>query len=1384
MEPKQPPGESELQEVASSNNEYAKLGVEQEPVEGRATTSTEFAGSIEPAPEGWATTNAIARDAGVTFDAVEKILKLEEQRYPEWVKDYNTRSGRLAKHYHPELIAIVHEELSKYELAPEGWMTIGGFARMQNVTHNAARKVIKNLEQEYPEWSQEYKDGSGKVSRHYHPSLLNIATEKIDKYEPPPVGWLTATGLVGKLGISIGTTRRLMTPLLEDHPEWEQDFTDKKGHPAKHYHPEIARSLEEEISKTPTTPDGWLTNNALAKDLHVSESTIKKMASTLQDRFPEGIQEYRNESGKIYEHYSPQLTEAIRQELLSVGPAPEGWMTRYGIIKATGSHWEATQSIINDLMGEHPEWSHIYKDKGGHQLRHYHPELVSEVSAKLQAAKSERLKSQGVDLERKQLVDSLENFLSEVSQGDSQEAQEFRKLTDLFGSEQAIDIIFQHHPEYKNIPLPQVKSILGDYLGDFLVIRGDFNFDTLTKSVEYISNPTLKDGLVEVVKGKILRSYNEVKRSSPFSSDEGILAACITQLREQGRELDNADFNDVLDEVENYYRALFTDIHKPDSLIDGLGPDRQFPDINQRINILELASQNKLLIADEMGLGKSASSIIAKETLGVKQALVVVPSNVVEVWQSYLSDRRDADGNPQGYFRPGEAPRVLTVTNYEELQGVNPADYDYVILPQERLNERYMEQMGRFSYDMLIVDEVHKLKNITEGKRAENLIKLAEQINDSEDKYLALLSGTPVPNKVGDIAMVLRLLYPEKFEQVSNQELTNQILQGDMLDLRSLLLPRMQMKELGESVAMPELHQETRRVQLSAKEREAYEVLLEEDELTATQKMQILRQFALNPAMLDATPDLESSKTREVGEGLRDTFATKNKVVMFVNGYVENVIRGERNIIDQLGVPAGVAVRVIDGSVDKYDRLVIQRELQHPDRRMLLLVSGQTADVGVDFSAAEAVDFYNNPWSEYDKHQELRRVYRPGLKDDLTARTYIAEGTIEEGISEYIQTKYVAVEKLLRGIPITDIEQAMLKGAERRADPDVEVNPELARYYFSSWDRMMHFYGRTKEQGEKRFVEFLEGQGEAYAESYNDTGSRSYQANANRLAGTLISRFTAERGQNPGEMKIVDLASGPEMLRRHIPDDYADQVISIDINAHHFESEDPQRIVGSFLQTPFDDKSIDYANLSLALHYTSFAPSRGDYERLEAFKEMNRVLKTGGRGVITLLNTVDLKDVDEFNGAVQKLGFKVVEEHSGTVESGANFRARVITLEKVADCTESAKKLTTALGSAGIRGLKFTKGGGGMRDSRRIASQFKFVDGEAIEAQFNATDQRVLEEEQGTLAEMEALRQQHGSVEAIPRENIIAGGFTRIFNGKRYVLFKGLKTAAGAVVVR
>lgn len=994
----------------------------------------------------------------------------------------------------------------------------------------------------------------------------------------------------------------------------------------------------------------------------------------------------------------------------------------------------------------------------------------------------EALIKRGDPRETIQAANELEGFAQAVVEGKTVDAQDFRKLVGLFGSSRVVDILYRSRPEFRGIEVDQVRSILADYLGDFLLRPGFFNPDDVEVGLQYLSDPSFQEGLLEVIKENSLSFYNTSKRSNPNEADGEIFTEYFDILDLEIEGFNNENLRQVAEQARNYYASLLA-IPKPSHIVEVLREGREFPDVNQLINIKELFDKKRMLIADEMRMGKSAAPILAKEALGIGQAVIVAQSNNLQNWIDYLSDKVE-DGRQIGYFKEGQAPKVLVVDSLQTLQQDDVSSYDYIILSHERLNDIYATQLESVDFDMLVVDEVHKLKNLQNGVWSANLLRLAK-VTEKDNGYLALLSGTPIPNMVSDVAMLLKLLYPEKFGSEDNRELVGKIIKGDLIDLRSLLIPRMQMKALRESMEGREHTERIHWFDLSPLEREIYEVLMEEDELEATDKMRILRQFVLNPAMLDITPGVVGSKITQVSKYLQNEFAKHDKVVMFVNDYVEHILRGDREILSQLGIPQDVEIRVIMGGVTQEERRAIRDDLNSSNKRMLVAINGQVGDVGNDYAGGQGLVLYNEPWTRYMKMQQAARLLGDRVLDPLESMTFIARDTIEEGMHEYINIKFRAIEKLLRGVPLGELEREMLEQTEGD-EPDLEINPELAAHYFSSWDKMMKIFGYVKELGERDFRQFLNTYGKDYADCYLDLGSRSYQANASRVSASVIDTLVRGEGKNPFDVRILDIASGPEMLRKHIADEYQNRVMSLDINSHHFQNDGGARALGSFLQLPIQDSSVDIANLSLALHYTKFIPSRGEYERLQVLAEINRVLKVGGRATLNLMYNLDLRDIERFKKVVGALGFRVVEEYTGEVVVGQQYRSRFITLQKESDCSKDLPTLVEAIQATGkenLDGLKFKRSNNRLKDSRRIVTEF-MINGNMIPVHFNEQDYQVLQEEQEIVKEAQQLQARYGDVAKIPSEEIIRLQFVRLLIGKHYALFKRLQKGNGAVVVK
>lgn len=950
-----------------------------------------------------------------------------------------------------------------------------------------------------------------------------------------------------------------------------------------------------------------------------------------------------------------------------------------------------------------------------------------------------------------------------------------QNLTRLFGSSSVIDILYTIRPDFNGIPVDQVRGILSEYLGDFLLQRRPLTIPDIEAGVGYLGNPDFAQALYEVMKDDCLEFLLKFRKENPNLSTWEAVESYFSSLVSNTSNLNSQDLDSVINRVVSYYESVVT-IPRPLRFVESLKKGRDFPDIYQQVNIQEIEEKRRMLIADRMGLGKSGSALMSKELLGIKQALVVVPSNVISTWLAYLSD------GPEGYYKSGLAPSVLVIESPDDLTG-DLSHYEYIIVSQEKLNDRYAHSLLNLDYKMLIVDEIHKLKNLSEGIRASHIVDLAYKI-ESDDNYLVLISGTPVPNKIHDVAISLKLLYPDRFKDVDDKDLVNSIISGDIVNLRSLLIPRMQRKTSLEGIDLPDLHEKLVYTELSDYEREIYQILLEEDEITATDKLRVLRQFVLNPNALGLVPESVNSKARYLGYLLSEDFKTKNRISVFVNGYVNGVIRGDKTIFDELNLPENVQLRIIDGK-NSEQRDAIQNEFNTATYPILLVISGQTADVGRDFSGGQANYFFNEPWTEYDRQQQLHRIYREGLQDNLVSRTMITQGTIEEGIHWYIQAKYKAVEKLLNGIPISDLEKKLLSKSEDQPEGGLEINPELAEYYFSTWDRMMKFFTYAREMGEEDFKKFLNKYGDEYAQNYVELENRSYYANTNRVVGTLINAFVEDTHQTPESVKIVDLASGPEVLRKHLPDNYQNSVTSIDINQSHFkDSAQTKRVAGSFLSLPFKEGTFEYATLSLAWHYSSFLLSRQNYERLQVLLEAGRVLKTGGKLIISNIYSLNLRDENAFATVAAALGFRIIPDYTGEISGGNHFNARMYTLEKVRNPDNSSiDEIVASLDRDTLYGVKFKKVAAKIKDSRKMINRF-LLNGNLFSINLNQHDQRLYQEEQQIYSEAEELKKMYGKFESIPAEVILENDFGRIRIGKHYRLFKRLPSSSGIVVVK
>ncbi|WP_071395733.1 DEAD/DEAH box helicase [Bacillus tuaregi] len=159
---------------------------------------------------------------------------------------------------------------------------------------------------------------------------------------------------------------------------------------------------------------------------------------------------------------------------------------------------------------------------------------------------------------------------------------------------------------------------------------------------------------------------------------------------------------------------------------------------------LEVAKQvvenmnGKAILADEVGLGKTIEAgLILKEYMIrglVKKVLILVPASLVSQWAMELNSK---------FYIPAVAQRKSYV--WEQC--------DVVISSIDTAKRSpHREIIYEQDYDLIIIDEAHKLKN--------NKTKNYEFVQNLKKKFCLLLTATPIQNRISEIFNLVSLLKP------------------------------------------------------------------------------------------------------------------------------------------------------------------------------------------------------------------------------------------------------------------------------------------------------------------------------------------------------------------------------------------------------------------------------------------------------------------------------------------------------------------------------------------------------------------------------------------------------------------------------------------------
>ena len=679
----------------------------------------------------------------------------------------------------------------------------------------------------------------------------------------------------------------------------------------------------------------------------------------------------------------------------------------------------------------------------------------------------------------------------------------------------------------------------------------------------------------------------------------------------------------------------------------------------------EIRDKKRVLIADEMSLGKCAEAIAAKTLIEDEkgkdiQSLIVCPGSVVQHWEDEI----------KLWYKKKENTKISTIETETYDSDVGKVDSsDFVIVPYSTLStigniKSKIRKLQDVNFDYGIIDEIHNAKNpeSIRGMASKNLF-------DSMD-YLALLSGTPIPNTIIDLYMSLSLLDKNAFP--INSQNSKAMLSGfynrfrkNPNSVKNLLNERMLRRTSAEYLhaKFPEARFSDLEIKLEGEHKETYMQVYENDNLLSNIKLIQLRLASINPNLVNPNllkgglekrvGKMESNIYNSLDELFEKVVDENGKFLLFTD-FKTGVVNNLKKRWKKYGVEVvygDITSSRHTGEISK--RELIRRKFQG-DNNCKGLITTTVMDEGVDLTAATDLVHLTLPYTPAIFDQRNRRVQRIGE----VMKNFVNIYKIKPSVDELTPTITEGIDRMLndkRRIISYVLEQPFLvtkKDLEEIQNGKPQKSKFISPLLNSPVKTTFNHLSMLKGKGFEKILEHYRkypSEAEDISKLYTSCWEGYYGGNTANLYTRVINLLEEKEDLR----KKLDIASGPFSLSRRL----RKPVINLDLNEQMFNAgrilEKKNKIVpgnigvkGVFHDLPFETGSFDLTLCSLALHMSKIKMRYNGEELRErelALRETNRILRDGGYSIITLPYTLIHKtNLNHFHKGLEKLGFEVL----------------------------------------------------------------------------------------------------------------------------------------------
>jgi len=478
----------------------------------------------------------------------------------------------------------------------------------------------------------------------------------------------------------------------------------------------------------------------------------------------------------------------------------------------------------------------------------------------------------------------------------------------------------------------------------------------------------------------------------------------------------------------------------------------------QEEGVLHLLTQGRAILADDMGLGKTVQAIAACEVLRsrgeAETVLIVTPASLKYQWAQEI----------ERYT--GRRPAVLGGSASSRAAAL-ASSASYKILSYE-LTWRELHRLKDLETDVLILDEAQRAKNFR--------TKTAATLRAIPSRFLFVLTGTPIENRLDDLYSLLQIVDPgilgplwrfnlEHHKQGQRGKVIGCKNMGRLRERISTVLLRRQKEAVLDQ--LPDLTEQTRYTALTPDQAdyeagcraEAARYLAIADRRPLTKREQEALQAALLKAR-QACDALEladplcsrpaSPKLEEFEAYVAEIAAQGTSKILVFSEWVE-MLKLAAARLDKLGIEW----LMLTGQVPAEKRPALLDRFRSSSIQVLL--SSDAGGVGLNLQVANYVVHLDLPWNPARLDQRTSRAHRLGQTRGVSVTYLCSEGGIERGIQGTLAGKRAVRSAALDAA--SSVEELEVQGftvflrqlqaaLERLADPDLvdgqEADPVAA----------------------------------------------------------------------------------------------------------------------------------------------------------------------------------------------------------------------------------------------------------------------------------------------------------------------------------------------------